>query len=76
MGIAVAEEGDVVASRLGRAVKFALFDIEQGIVRGPFHRIADPMMPGSAPSALSVYAEWVTRHPAPARAAFLPLVQL
>ena len=39
MRIAVAEEGDVVAPRLGRAVKFALFDIERGIGRGAFYRI-------------------------------------
>lgn len=39
--VAVAEEEkeDVLAPRLGRAVKFALFDLRGGEVRGPFFRV-------------------------------------
>lgn len=39
--VAVAEEekDDALAPRLGRAVKFALFDVAGGSVRGPFYRV-------------------------------------
>ena len=39
--VAVAEEEkeDVLAPRLGRAVKFALFDLRGGEVRGPSYRV-------------------------------------
>ena len=39
--VAVAEEkvGGVLAPRLGRAVKFVLFDTRGGEVRGPFYRV-------------------------------------
>ncbi len=41
MRVAVAEEEkeDVLAPRLGRAVKFALFDVDGRDVRGPFYRV-------------------------------------
>jgi predicted Fe-Mo cluster-binding NifX family protein len=41
MRLAVAEEvkEDVPAPRLGRAVKFALFDVAGKDVRGPFYRV-------------------------------------
>jgi predicted Fe-Mo cluster-binding NifX family protein len=37
--VAVAEEGNGLSPRLGRAVKFALFDAKNGEVRGPFYRV-------------------------------------
>ena len=39
--VAVAEEEkeDVLAPRLGRAVKFALYDLRGGVVRGPSYRV-------------------------------------
>jgi predicted Fe-Mo cluster-binding NifX family protein len=37
--VAVAEDGDELASRLGRAVKFVLFDTRGDEVRGPFYRV-------------------------------------
>lgn len=41
MRLAVAEEEkeDVLAPRLGRALKFALFDVNGKDVRGPFYRV-------------------------------------
>ena len=39
MRVAVAETGDELAPRLGRAVKFALFDVEGGKAHGPCYRI-------------------------------------
>jgi predicted Fe-Mo cluster-binding NifX family protein len=41
MRLAVAEEvgADVLAPRLGRAVKFALFDVAGSEIRGPFFRV-------------------------------------
>lgn len=41
MRVAVAEEEtqEVLAPRLGRAVKFALFDVDGESVRGPFFRV-------------------------------------
>lgn len=41
MRLAVAEEvgENVLAPRLGRAVKFALFDVSGNDIRGPFYRV-------------------------------------
>jgi len=39
LAVAEEEQDDVLAPRLGRAVKFALFDVEGGVVRGPFYRV-------------------------------------
>ena len=41
MRLAVAEETkeDTLASRLGRAVRFALFDVTGKDIRGPFYRV-------------------------------------
>ena len=39
MKVAVAEAGDDLAPRLGRAVKFALFDVEGGKAHGPCYRV-------------------------------------
>ena len=39
LAIAEDEKEDVLAPRLGRALKFALFDVKGGAVRGPFYRV-------------------------------------
>ena len=39
LAVAEREQEDVLASRLGRALKFALFDVDGGQIRGPFYRV-------------------------------------
>jgi predicted Fe-Mo cluster-binding NifX family protein len=39
LAVAEEEKEDVLAPRLGRAVKFALFDVTGRDVRGPFYRV-------------------------------------
>jgi predicted Fe-Mo cluster-binding NifX family protein len=39
LAVAEEEKEDVLAPRLGRAVKFALFDVAGRDVRGPFYRV-------------------------------------
>ena len=39
VAVAEQEQQDVLAARLGRAVKFALFDARGGEIRGPFYRV-------------------------------------
>jgi predicted Fe-Mo cluster-binding NifX family protein len=39
MAVAEEEKEDLLAPRLGRAVKFALFDVNGKEVRGPFYRV-------------------------------------
>jgi predicted Fe-Mo cluster-binding NifX family protein len=39
VAVAEQEQQDVLAARLGRAVKFGLFDARDGEIRGPFYRV-------------------------------------
>lgn len=39
LAVAEEEKEDLLAPRLGRAVKFALFDVSGSDVRGPFYRV-------------------------------------
>jgi predicted Fe-Mo cluster-binding NifX family protein len=39
VAVAEQEQQDVLAARLGRAVKFGLFDVRDGEIRGPFYRV-------------------------------------
>ena len=40
VAVAEQEQQDVLAARLGRAVKFGLFDARDGEIRGPFYRVS------------------------------------